>query len=154
MKLYLLEADSGKCKVGISGDVITRLKGLESSGGFKIVNLFYVELGENAYAVEQAVHKRLEECRERTSFGGRSEWFTARFTYALAAVLELVYDVGLWLDDTGGPSMWLNSEPEPSFVDSRYDNSTTGYVSLKNINFDGGGVLLGTPPVTIVAFKT
>ena len=119
---------------------MSRLKGLESAGGFKVINLFYVDLGENAYEVEQEVHHTLSGFRQRTSFNTRSEWFMVRFTWALAVVLQQVYKVGLWVFPPDDLSLTIENKKQRPVSNGRgekYFAGDTGFVQIRHIEMVG-----------------
>ena len=99
MKIYVIESNHQRTKVGISADPLARLKSLESSGGFTATNFFFVEVGEAASEIEMNVHRELGYSRLETSFGRKSEWFDVPFHVALLATLSKVYDMGIFLTD-------------------------------------------------------
>lgn len=106
MKIYALEADHKRCKVGITNDPMTRLKTLESQGGFTITNLLFIEVGDRAAVLEKKAHEILSHSRLSTSFGARSEWFAVPFHHALASILSVAYDIGIQFG--GGESVIVN----------------------------------------------
>lgn len=94
MKLYIVEADHGRCKIGVTNDFATRIKQLESAGGFKTTQSRTYELGDNARAAEALSHRYLSEYRIRTS-NTSTEWFRCYFIEAVAAVEGAIVQLGL-----------------------------------------------------------
>ena len=85
MKLYVIEADHGKCKIGVTEDPLSRLKQLESAGGFRAVNFFYVEI--DSQERETTLLKKFASSRMVTSTKSRTEWVDADFIEIVSSVL-------------------------------------------------------------------
>lgn len=86
MKLYVIEADRGRCKIGVSENPIKRLAQLEGAGGFSAKSFFYTEFDDCAEAEKQLLNWFDKE-RVATSTGGKSEWVNAEFIKVLMYTL-------------------------------------------------------------------
>lgn len=91
MKLYVIEADHKRCKVGITENPMNRLKQLESAGGFETINMAYFEVGNNGNSMEKEIHNSLNKYRQKTSFGSKSEWFKVGFAQAVHEVSRVLH---------------------------------------------------------------
>lgn len=87
MKLYVIEADHGRCKIGVTEDPLARLKQLESAGGFRAVNFFYMEI--DSQEIETRMLKKFMSSRMITSTKSKTEWVDADFIEIVSSVLEV-----------------------------------------------------------------
>ena len=85
-KVYILKCND-LYKIGVSKDVDTRIKQLQTGNGCTIEKITEKELYYSAYAVEQALHKKYLGCKTV------GEWFKLD-TYLLnLLLLDLQYEV-------------------------------------------------------------
>lgn len=74
--IYIVENEFGNIKIGVSGNVKSRIKTLSSQGGFKPIREFFTSLCTNAYDIEKKCHIRFK----KYNIGG--EWFDVGFLEA------------------------------------------------------------------------
>lgn len=86
MHVYILQRPDGLLKIGFSTDPTTRLRNLETQGGFSASSAWVSVPTEKAKSAERKAHKKLSEHRVI------GEWFDAGFDDALGAVLDALSD--------------------------------------------------------------
>lgn len=74
--IYIVENEFGNIKIGVSGNVKSRIKTLSSQGGFKPMREYFTSHCTNAYDIERKCHIRFK----KYNIGG--EWFSVGFLEA------------------------------------------------------------------------
>lgn len=81
--IYVMLADDGKVKIGVSKDVSKRIKSIENAKEVKIINTFKTKKCSNPHTVERACHELFKDNRV---FG---EWFDLNFEVAINGVKDI-----------------------------------------------------------------
>ncbi len=81
--VYVLLSENGNVKIGVSKNVMKRIKAIEGASGYKICDFFITEKCSNAYEIENELHK---------TFSGKKlygEWFYIDFKKAIKETREV-----------------------------------------------------------------
>lgn len=82
--LYIIGSETGPKKVGITNNLTTRLRQIQTGNADRLSVLKSWELGEAAPLVEKAVHSRLARYRQA------GEWFDADQSLIESAIEEII----------------------------------------------------------------
>lgn len=97
-KLYVIEAEERKCKIGISENPLKRLAQLEGAGGFRAKSFFYTEV-DNCEGAERRLLDIFSDERVTTSTNTKSEWVKAEFVHVLIEAIKQKFLLVLHIDD-------------------------------------------------------
>ena len=84
--LYVVLAEDGLVKIGVTKNIYHRVKGIRNSGHGKVVDYFVTEKCKNSYSIEKMIHDELKECMIS------GEWFDIPYKSAVDCVKE-IFDV-------------------------------------------------------------
>lgn len=74
--IYIFKAETGECKIGVSGNIEQRKSAISSQGNNNIIDVFYTPKCFNAHEIETIMHKYFDKYR------GIGEWFSVDFQEA------------------------------------------------------------------------
>lgn len=80
--LYVLESEDHVIKIGITSNLYTRKKSLQSVAGRKFINEYMTELCYNAYEIESEIKKELKK------YNISGEWFNIEFSKMVKIVQQ------------------------------------------------------------------
>jgi hypothetical protein len=86
--IYIVQADNGLIKVGISGNPGARLMQLRTASAVPLKLEYIGALRCNGYAIEAATHRTLADYRQN------GEWFRCPTDMAVAAISAAAYRLG------------------------------------------------------------
>ena len=104
--IYIIKAESGPVKIGIAGNVRTRLGQLQNASAYPLEVIYAAQVGRDAEPLERRVHRVLEA--ERMA----GEWFNVMPELAIRTVLTAADEMGLTLADIDGPATVPNTKPD------------------------------------------
>ena len=85
--VYVLRTIDGSVKIGVSGDITTRMKNIQTASGKKIIDFYYTEKCSNSCEIESIIKKEFSHCK---IFG---EWFGCDYNDMKKRVIELYDDI-------------------------------------------------------------
>lgn len=112
--VYVIEREPGYCKIGVSDNFERRKKQIEMQGGFKASNSYVTDGLNNAFEIENTVHKQFAEFRKI------GEWFSVPFEKAVSAVAQTAQAIGRpWTEYHPAPEITVNvlSEQEKTVTE-------------------------------------
>ena len=87
--VYAFELEDNTVKIGMSGNIAERIKGVEYETHLKVISVFSlkVETRKKAFTIEAALHKHFaEQCKQ-------GEFFTVDFSEVCKKISNLVGDI-------------------------------------------------------------
>lgn len=85
--IYVLRAIDGSVKIGVSRDITTRMKNIQTASGRKITDFYYTEKCSNSCEIESIIKKEFSHCKIL------GEWFRCDYNDMKKRVIELYDDI-------------------------------------------------------------
>lgn len=84
--LYVVLAEDGLVKIGVTKNICHRVKGIRNSGHGKVINYFVTEKCKNSYSIEKMIHDELKK------YMISGEWFNIPYKSAVDYVKK-IFDI-------------------------------------------------------------